>query len=147
MISENSKTTLSKLLNAAFRLYKEGFQKHLEGQYAIAFRLYVRALYTEMDPIARSVIYYNMGVIYFQLNEKQKALLHLNQSLVLNPTNTAAMNHIAVIYHQIGEFCLNEGSLEQSDVFFSRAQQYWVEATLQAPNEYLQAENWLAQLS
>lgn len=136
---------LNKRSIQAFESYRQGFQKHLEGQYAIAFKLYTSALYAEDDPIARSVVYYNMGIIYFQLNEKRKALLNFSQSLVLNPTNTSAMNHIAVIYHQIGELSLDQGYLDQSDLFFGRARQYWIEATSQAPNEYLEAQNWLEQ--
>jgi hypothetical protein len=53
------------------------------------------------------------------------------------------MNHTALLYHQMGEFLLNKGVVDQSNLFFERARQYWVEAVRLAPDEYLEAQNWL----
>ena len=127
----------------AFQLYQKGLKSQLNGEYAIAFQSYSQSLQLEKDPIARSFLFYNIGILYRQLNQKEKAFLNFHQSLFLNPSNPRAMNHTALLYHQMGEFLLNKGVVDQSNLFFERARQYWVEAVRLAPDEYLEAQNWL----
>jgi tetratricopeptide (TPR) repeat protein len=127
----------------AFQAYKKGLENQVDGKYAQAFELYIESLELETDSFARSYLYYNIGIIYSQLNQTHRALINLNQSLRLNPSNTGALNNIAVTYHKIAENLLLEGELDQSDIFFERAREYWLEATRLAPDQYLQAQNWL----
>ena len=112
-MTDQSFTILSKLLvenipsssqtRKAFQYYRIGFENQVDGKYAQAFELYFQSLELEKDSLARSYIYYNVGIIYFQLNQINRALINFNHSLKLNPSNTGPLNNMAVIYHQLAE--------------------------------------------
>ena len=156
-MTDQTFTILSKLLvenipssskaRKAFQSYQQGLQKQENGEYAQAFEFYIQSLELETDAFARSYLYYNIGIIYFQLNETHRALLNFNQSLRLNPSNTGALNNIAIVYYQIADNLLSDNELDQSDIFFERAKDYWIEATRLAPDQYLEAQNWLCSMS
>ena len=127
----------------AFQTYQKRFQKQVDRAYAEAFQLYFESLSLETDPIARSFTFYNIGLMYHQLNQTHRALMHLNQSVRLNPSHASAMNMLAIVYHRFGEAFLHDGVIDRSDLFFGRARQYWSEAIRLAPYQYLEAQNWL----
>jgi hypothetical protein len=51
-----------------------------------------------------------------------------------------ALNNIAVIYHHKGE---NSETNEEAEKFYDLAADYWVRAIRLAPNNYIEAQNWL----
>jgi tetratricopeptide (TPR) repeat protein len=54
-----------------------------------------------------------------------------------------ALNNVAVIYHHLGEQAEVAGDLEKAEGFFDQAAEYWERAIRQAPNNYIEAQNWL----
>lgn len=127
----------------AFQTYQNGFRSQIDGQYANAFKSYTESLQLETDPIARSFTLYNIGLMYYRLNQVSRAFLNLNQSVRLNPSNASAFNMLRVLYHRLGESLLGARAFNQSEIFFTRAKLYWSEATRIAPFQYLEAQNWL----
>jgi hypothetical protein len=51
-----------------------------------------------------------------------------------------ALNNVAVIFHHKGENAQDE---EQSEEYFNTAADHWVRAIRLAPNNYIEAQNWL----
>jgi hypothetical protein len=47
------------------------------------------------------------------------------------------------IYLNRGEQAIEESDLESSEVWFEQAAQYWRQAIELAPNNYIEAQNWL----
>ena len=113
----------------AFESYKLGLSKQSDGDYATAFKLYQEALLFDCDPFSRSYIFYNLGILYANLNQNKKSLLFFNQSLALNPLNPSSLNNAAVLYYKLNE-------LENAEL-------YWKEAVRLAPYQYPEAQNWL----
>jgi hypothetical protein len=50
------------------------------------------------------------------------------------------LNNIAVIYHYKGE---QTDDAEAKEEFYTQATEYWVRAIRLAPNNYIEAQNWL----
>ena len=48
-----------------------------------------------------------------------------------------------VIYHYQGEQAKAIGDADAAEQLFDKAAQYWVRAIRMAPNNYLEAQNWL----
>jgi tetratricopeptide (TPR) repeat protein len=61
----------------------------------------------------------------------------------LNPRLTQALNNIAVIYHYQGEKAKEAGDSDAAQRLFDEAADYWKRAISMAPNNYLEAQNWL----
>jgi hypothetical protein len=47
------------------------------------------------------------------------------------------------IYLNRGEQAIEESDVESSEVWFEQAAQYWKQAIELAPNNYIEAQNWL----
>ena len=127
----------------AFSYYRYGMSAQSSGDYAEALENYYEALQLEEDPYDRSYILYNIGLIYASNGEYIKALEYYHQALDLNSRLPPALNNIAVIYHYRGEQALELGQDQVSKILFDKAADYWLEAIRLAPDNYIEAQNWL----
>jgi tetratricopeptide (TPR) repeat protein len=123
----------SKQEKEAFFYYRDGMSAQSEGEYAEALENYYEALQIEEDPYDRSYILYNIGLIYSSNGEYLKALENLPQ----------ALNNIAVIYHYQGVRASEKQNIELAKSLFDKAAEYWRQAIKLAPNNYIEAQNWL----
>lgn len=127
----------------AFAYYRDGMSAQGDGEYAEALENYYEALNLENDPNDRSYILYNIGLIHASNGEHDKALEYYHQALENNPRMPQALNNIAVIFHYRGEQAKETGSSEEADGWFDKAAEYWKQAISLAPNNYIEAQNWL----
>jgi len=127
----------------AFAYYRDGMSAQADGEYAEALANYDEALTLEADPYDRSFILYNVGLIHASNGEHDKALEFYNQALDCNPRMPQALNNIAVIYHFLGEQQQEAGNAEAADAYFDKAADHWQRAIRLAPNNYIEAQNWL----
>ncbi|AFY76144.1 MAG: photosystem I assembly protein Ycf3 [Hydrococcus sp. C42_A2020_068] len=127
----------------AFVYYRDGMSAQADGEYAEALENYNEALKLEEDPTDRSYILYNMGLIYASNGERDRALEYYHQAIELNPRMPSALNNIAVIYHYEGEKAKEAGQPQEAEAFFDKAAEYWKQAIRLAPNNYIEAQNWL----
>lgn len=127
----------------AFAYYRDGMSAQADGEYAEALDNYSEALKLEEDANDRSYILYNIGLIHASNGEHERALGYYHQALEENPRLPQALNNIAVIYHYFGDKAKEEGKDEEGEAWFDQAADYWKQAILQAPNNYIEAQNWL----
>ncbi|UBF26791.1 photosystem I assembly protein Ycf3 [Kovacikia minuta CCNUW1] len=127
----------------AFAYYRDGMSAQADGEYAEALDNYEVALELEEDPYDRSYILYNIGLIHASNGDHEKALDYYHQALELNPRLPQALNNIAVIFHYQGEQAKEAGNDEEAEALFDQAAEYWKRAIRQAPNNYIEAQNWL----
>lgn len=127
----------------AFAYYRDGMSAQADGEYAEAMANYEEALSLEEDPRDRSFILYNMGLIHASNGEHDRALELYHQSLELNPSMPQALNNIAVIYHFLGDQAQEAGESDKADAYFDQAADFWQRAIRLAPNNYIEAQNWL----
>jgi tetratricopeptide (TPR) repeat protein len=127
----------------AFAYYRDGMSAQADGEYAEALENYEEALKLEEDSNDRSYVLYNMGLIYASNGDHEKALSLYQEALEENPRLPQALNNIAVIHHYLGEKAKEEGREDESERLFDEAAEYWKRAILQAPNNYIEAQNWL----
>ena len=133
----------SKAEKQAFCYYRDGMSAQSEGEYAEALENYYQALNLEEDPYDRSYILYNIGLIYASNGEHIQALEYYHQALELNSKLPQALNNIAVIYHYQGLKAADKNNLNTSKLMFDKAAEYWKQAIQLAPNNYIEAQNWL----
>ena len=133
----------SKQEKQAFFYYRDGMSAQSEGDYAEALENYYEALQIEEDPYDRSYILYNIGLIYSNNGEYVQALEYYQQALELNANLPQALNNIAVIYHYQGSQAAEKKNTETSKSLFDKAGEYWRQAIRLAPNNYIEAQNWL----
>ena len=114
-----------------------------EGEYAEALENYYEALQLEEDPYDRSFILYNIGLIYSSNGEYLKALEYYHKALELNQNLPQALNNIAVIYHYQGVKASEKQNIDVAKLLFNKAAEYWKQAINLAPNNYIEAQNWL----
>ncbi len=133
----------NKRAKEAFVYYRDGMSAQAEGEYAEALDNYKEALTLEEDPYDRSYILYNMGLIHASNGEHDEALEFYHQAIELNPRLPQALNNIAVIYHYQGEKAKETGNSEAAEGLFNQAAEYWKRAIRMAPNNYIEAQNWL----
>jgi tetratricopeptide (TPR) repeat protein len=133
----------SKQEKQAFAYYRDGMSAQSEGAYAEALENYYEALQLEEDPFDRSYILYNIGLIYGSTGKYSKALEYYSQALELNANLPQAINNIAVIYHYQGIKASEANNLEVATMLFDKAGYYWRLAIRLAPNNYIEAQNWL----
>jgi tetratricopeptide (TPR) repeat protein len=114
-----------------------------EGEYAEALEYYEEALSLEEDINDKSFILYNMGLIYASNGDHDRALDFYHKAIDLNPRLPQALNNIAVIYHYKGEKAKEEGDNDGGEALFDQAADYWIRAVRLAPNNYIEAQNWL----
>jgi tetratricopeptide (TPR) repeat protein len=127
----------------AFAYYRDGMSAQSDGEYAEALDNYEEALKLEEDDYDRSFILYNIGLIHASNGDRPKALQYYHDALELNPRMPQALNNVAVILHAEGEAAVANGDAEESEKLFDRAAEYWVRAIRVAPNNYIEAQNWL----
>ncbi len=127
----------------AFAYYRDGMSAQADGEYAEAFDNYKEALLLEEDPYDKSYILYNMGLIEASNGEHKKALTLYEEAIELNPRLIQALNNTAVIYHYQGEQAEAAGDKSEADSLYDEAARYWMEAIRIAPNNYIEAQNWL----
>ncbi len=127
----------------AFAYYRDGMTAQAEGEYAQALENYYEALQIEEDPKDRSYILYNIGLICSSNGKYIKALEYYHQALELNQELPQAFNNIAVIYHYQGIKATETENLEIAKNLFDKAGEYWQQAIKLAPNNYIEAQNWL----
>ena len=133
----------SKQEKQAFSYYREGLAAQSAGEYAEALENYYEALKLEEDPYDRSYILYNIGLIYSSNGDYSKALEYYHQALELNDRLPQALNNIAVIYHYQGTKASEKKDFEIAQTSFEKASNYWKKAIRLAPNNYIEAQNWL----
>lgn len=133
----------NKKAKEAFVYYRDGMSAQAEGEYAEALDYYAEALTLEEDLYDRSYILYNMGLIYASNGDHSKALELYHQAIELNPRLPQALNNVAVIYHFQGEKAKEAGDNDTGETLFDQASEYWVRAIRLAPNNYIEAQNWL----
>lgn len=133
----------NKTAKEAFAYYRDGMSAQADGEYAEALANYEEALRLEEDPYDRSFVLYNIGLIHASNGEHDRALDYYHQALDDNPRMTQALNNIAVIYHYLGEQAEQAGQEEDADAFYDQAAEYWQRAIRLAPNNYIEAQNWL----
>jgi tetratricopeptide (TPR) repeat protein len=127
----------------AFAYYRDGMSAQGDGEYAEALENYEEALTLEEDPYDRSYIYYNMGLIHASNGGHERALEYYAQAIELNPRLPQALNNIAVIYHYQGEKEKEAGNADEAESLFKQAAEFWKRAIRLAPNNYIEAQNWL----
>lgn len=127
----------------AFVYYRDGMSAQADGEYAEALENYQEALELEEDPYDRSYVLYNMGLIHASNGEHERALGYYHQAIDLNPRLPQAFNNIAVIYHYQGEKAKEAGDEEGGEALFQKAAEFWIQAISLAPNNYIEAQNWL----
>ncbi|MBF2025399.1 MAG: photosystem I assembly protein Ycf3 [Oscillatoriales cyanobacterium C42_A2020_001] len=133
----------SKKEKEAFAYYRDGMSAQADGEYAEALENYNEALKLEEDANDRSYILYNIGLIKASNGELDTALENYFQAIELNPRLPQALNNIAVILHYKGEKAQEAGNDEEAETFFDQAADFWKRAIRLAPNNYIEAQNWL----
>ncbi|MGB2924384.1 MAG: photosystem I assembly protein Ycf3 [Limnothrix sp.] len=127
----------------AFAYYRDGMSAQADGEYSEALENYEEALRLEEDANDRSYILYNMGLIHASNGDHEKALGLYEQTILLNPRMPQALNNIAVVYHYQGERAKQAGDIDGAEALFDKAAEYWKQAIRIAPNNYIEAQNWL----
>ncbi|MDV3351674.1 photosystem I assembly protein Ycf3 [Leptolyngbyaceae cyanobacterium CCMR0082] len=127
----------------AFAYYRDGMSAQADGEYAEALDNYDVALELEEDPYDKSFILYNMGLIHASNGDHDAALEKYAAAIALNPRMPQALNNTAVIHHYRGEQAEAAGDKKAAEVFYDEAASYWLEALRMAPNNYIEAQNWL----
>ncbi|NJN72118.1 MAG: photosystem I assembly protein Ycf3 [Limnothrix sp. RL_2_0] len=127
----------------AFAYYRDGMSAQADGEYSEALENYEEALKLEEDAYDRSYILYNMGLIHASNGDHEKALGLYEESILLNPRMPQALNNIAVVYHYQGERAKQAGDEDAAEDLFDKAAEYWKQAIRIAPNNYIEAQNWL----
>lgn len=133
----------NKTAKEAFAYYRDGMSAQADGEYAEALANYEEALTLEEDPYDRSFILYNVGLIHASNGEHDEALDFYHQAIECNPRMPQALNNVAVIYHYLGEQAQEAGKTSEADEYFDKAADYWQRAIRLAPNNYIEAQNWL----
>ncbi|HEY9831244.1 MAG TPA: photosystem I assembly protein Ycf3 [Stenomitos sp.] len=133
----------NKQAKEAFAYYRDGMSAQADGEYAEAMENYKEALTLEEDPYDKSYILYNMGLIHASNGEHEQALEYYHEAIELNPRLPQALNNIAVIYHYQGEQAKEAGNSDGANALFDQAAEYWKRAIRLAPNNYIEAQNWL----
>ena len=127
----------------AFVYYRDGMSAQADGEYAEALENYQEALTLEEDSSDRSYILYNMGLIHASNGDINKALEYYQEAIELNPQMPQALNNVAVLYHYEGEKAKQAWEFDQAEALYDKAAEYWKQAIRLAPNNYIEAQNWL----
>ncbi|MCP9940124.1 MULTISPECIES: photosystem I assembly protein Ycf3 [unclassified Synechococcus] len=133
----------NKRAKEAFAYYRDGMSAQGDGEYAEALENYEEALRLEDDPNDRAFIIYNMALVFASNGEHLKALEHYEQALALNAKMPQVLNNMAVIHHHLGSLAQEQGKTDEADQCFDIAADCWTKAIRLAPNNYIEAQNWL----
>jgi len=138
---------LSQQEKDAYQYYRDGMAAQTSGDYSTALRAYAESLKLEEDPIDRSYIFYNLGIIFASNGEYVKAVKYYHLALDQNKEMAQSYNNIAVIYHDQATRAERNGNRDKSAVLYDKAGLYWNQAIRIAPTNYLEAQNWLRETS
>jgi tetratricopeptide (TPR) repeat protein len=127
----------------AFAYYRDGMSAQADGEYAEALENYQEALKLEDDPNDKAFILYNMALVFASNGEHAKALDFYSQALELNSKMPQALNNMAVIHHHLGSIAEEQGDADEADRQYDQAADFWGKAIRLAPNNYIEALNWL----
>ncbi|TGG81322.1 MAG: photosystem I assembly protein Ycf3 [Aphanocapsa feldmannii 277cV] len=127
----------------AFAYYRDGMSAQADGEYAEALENYEEALRLEEDAIDRSYILYNVALVHASNGEHDKAIESYSMALDLNAKMPQCLNNMAVIHHHLGSLAEQRGDADERDRCFDLAADCWTKAIRLAPNNYLEAQNWL----
>lgn len=127
----------------AFAYYRDGMSAQADGEYAEALENYHEALTLEDEAGDRSYILYNIALIHTSNGEHEEALRYYHEAIELNAQMPQALNNVAVIYHYQGEQAREAGNGDEAEALYDRAAEYWKQAIRIAPNNYIEAQNWL----
>lgn len=58
-------------------------------------------------------------------------------------SSTVPVKGYSLSYSHRGEKAVEQGDLETSEAWFDQAAEYWKQAIALAPNNYIEAQNWL----
>jgi tetratricopeptide (TPR) repeat protein len=133
----------NKKAKEAFAYYRDGMTAQADGEYAEALENYEEALTLEEDSYDRSYILYNMGLIHASNGDHEKALELYHEAIEYNARLPQALNNIAVIYHYQGDKAKEAGNADAAEALYNEAAEYWKRAIRLAPNNYIEAQNWL----
>ena len=133
----------SKEEKQAFFYYRDGMSAQADGDYAEALENYYEALQLEEDPYDRSYILYNIGLIYQNNGEFIAALEFYHQAILLNSNLPQALNNLATVYHYQAIKAIEKEEFEIGNTLLDKAGLYWRKAIKLAPNNYIEAQNWL----
>merc|ERR1719162_59900 len=97
----------------AYQAYRDGMAAQTAGDYSTALRAYAEALRLEEDPIDRSFIFYNLGIIFASNGEYVKAVKYYHLAIDQNKDIAQAYNNVAVIYHDQGSRAERAGNIEK----------------------------------
>tara|TARA_Y100000590_G_scaffold291440_1_gene328183 strand:- start:568 stop:2181 length:1614 start_codon:yes stop_codon:yes gene_type:complete len=92
-------------------ILKLAIEKHKKNNLIEAKDLYERAL--EINPNAAEV-YNNLGMIYKELGDREKALSYIEKAIDINPNIEDAHNILGLIYKDTGE-------IEKAEAFFNKS--------------------------
>jgi len=134
---------LSQQEKDAYQFYRDGMAAQTAGDYSTALRAYAESLRLEEDPIDRSFIFYNLGIIFASNGEYVKAVKYYHLALDQNKELCQAYNNVAVIYHNQGTKAERQGNQDKAMALYDKAAQYWNQAVRIAPTNYLEAQGWL----
>ena len=84
-----------------------------------------------------------MGLIHASNGDHEAALEKYSAAMDLNPRMPQALNNTAVIHHYRGEQAEAAGDKQAAEALYDQAASYWLEALRMAPNNYIEAQNWL----
>ncbi|MCF8133443.1 MAG: photosystem I assembly protein Ycf3 [Synechococcus sp. Tobar2m-G35] len=127
----------------AFAYYRDGMSAQGDGEYAEALDNYEEALRLEEDPNDRAFILYNMALVFTSNGDHERALNHYERALELNARMPQVLNNMAVIHHHLGSQAQECGDGDEADRRFDLAAEFWTKAIRLAPNNYIEAQNWL----
>jgi tetratricopeptide (TPR) repeat protein len=114
-----------------------------DGEYAEALENYEEALKLEDDPNDKAFILYNMALVFTSNGDHDKAMELYNEALDLNSHMPQVFNNMAVIHHHLGSIAEEQGDQDEADKRFDLAADFWAKAIRLAPNNYIEAQNWL----
>lgn len=129
--------------NKAFGYFRDGMNAQADGRYLEALENYKEALRFEDNPNEKSSILYNMALVFASNGDYAKALDFYAQALELNSKMPQALNNMAVIHHHLGSIAEESGDADEADHCFNQAADFWGKTIRLAPNNYIEAQNWL----
>ncbi|KAL5551012.1 hypothetical protein UlMin_001188 [Ulmus minor] len=88
-------------------------------------------------------IFYNIGLIHTGNREHTKALEYYFRALERNIFLPQAFNNMVMICHYMGEHAIRQEDFEIMEAWFNQAIEYWKQAIMLTPGNYIETHNWL----